>query len=162
MGRGGWVGLFVLSWLRQFQREIAIQCPAPAPAAGTGLWKEKGKKNVSGYFIGRHLLSREGGFGSISSGVAIFFFLLLFNRAKAGVGVAGGGVGIFGIVSYIHVIWGGLEGFLGGVFSHHEKKILRPICINTALNKIKPFIIYTFLRLGGEKEKKKKKEGNLA
>lgn len=36
--------------------------------------------------------------------------------------MAGGGVGIFGIVSYIHVIWEGLEGFLGGGFSLITKK----------------------------------------
>lgn len=73
---GEGVGLFVLSWLRQFQREIAIQCPAPAPAAGTGLWKEKKKMSQVILLAGTYYLGR-GGFGSISSGVAIFFFFVV-------------------------------------------------------------------------------------
>lgn len=73
-------------------------------------------------------------------GCSYFIFLLLFNRAKAGVGIS------------VYMYLGGVGGFLGGFLSS-RKKILRPICINTALNKLNP---YHLCSCGSEEKKKKR------
>lgn len=115
-GEGGWVGLFVLSWLRQFQREIAIQVSRARSGNGSLKRKRKRKKCLrlfywqAPYYLGR--LSH----GYLGLGACVAKKKLLFNRAKAGVGVAGVGRLVF------------RYSYLGGGWrvSLITKKILRP------------------------------------